>query len=528
MKNLIESTKLNIENKGFKAKTDTLMTFLKYDLFKKTPQDTKNINLDSNQEFFDIAELENILNDINNKNKAFIEESNQKEKQQIINKRIGSVKKEIEIMQEALLADPQKIQLIKDIENKENYIVNIPHQEIKIRKNKLLTDLLFLQINKDNKKILNQFNLSIKLPNEMLENNEIIKDIKIQIEKKETIAIAEELNNFFAENEDISTYIKLTKNINQLDNDIQKINFELIELANTYNNSKEMEQKLENFAKNLEHKERDMVIDIKKQLPIEEQYKKTKQAKFNNILINDFYLLDKYLNILKDFSTDSFFIQKNLKDENIAKVINAIQGARGHSEDYLYYAVEKYQNEITQDLLDKIKENNIDVKEDGAENIVILNVFSTNDACNRCSYKMNDILDIITSQLQKTEELNNIKTKLIYNSNKQMLYKSTNNNNKSYEQKSEGFSTSGSKAYHTTKNIINYNNLDSVKKTIDFDDFDTKSFCSQNLKSETKYNSNKIDIIDMKDNYSSTTEKPSNKFNGNKHTKLMSISMFKK
>lgn len=522
MKNLTQDTKLNITDKYLNAKIDTLTTFLKYDLFKKIPADTKNINIDSNQEFFDIVELEIILNDINKKNKAFIEESNQKEKQKIIDKKRQFAEKEVQNIKNLLSQNPEEIELIKKIEDKEKYIANISEQDIKIRKNKLLTDLLFLQIDKNDKKILNQFNLSVKLPDEMLNDNKIIKEIKSQIEKNETIAIAKEFNNFCKENNNISEYIILTKNINKLHNDIQKIDFEINELSNDYITLNKEE--LENLSIDRESKEKQLITYTEQQTKIENNYKQLQQKEFNNILISDFYLLDKYLNILEHVEVDSVFMQNNLKNEDVAKVINAIQEARGHSEDYLHYAVEKYQNKIMQDLVNKITENNINVQKEGTENILILNAFSTNDACNRCSYKMNDILDIFTSQLQKIEELNNVKTKLIYNSSKKMLYKSTKEDNKLYSHKSEGFSTSNSKSYHITTNVINHENLDDIKKMIDFDDFETKSFSSQNLKSETKYNANKI-LVD--DKHSCTTEKPSNQCNGKKYAKLKYTSMFK-
>ena len=109
MKNLTQDTKLNIKDKYLNAKIDTLTTFLKYDLFKEIPVNTKNINIDSNQEFFDVVELEIILDDINNKNKAFIEESNQKEKQKIIDKRIQFAEQEMQNMKNLLLQNPEEI-----------------------------------------------------------------------------------------------------------------------------------------------------------------------------------------------------------------------------------------------------------------------------------------------------------------------------------------------------------------------------------------------------------------------------------
>lgn len=128
---------------------------------------------------------------------------------------------------------------------------------------------------------------------------------------------------------------------------------------------------------------------------------KTNQAD-NQFKINKSNLssIDKELKKVQKISEDDEFLDKVVRQE------------RGHSEDYLYD--ELAQESSRESILSKIPEGS---------NRFYLTVFSTRDSCDRCSYKMTEIVDLLSNYIKPhcaTQGIENIDLKVLYFANQRM------------------------------------------------------------------------------------------------------------
>lgn len=193
---------------------------------------------------------------------------------------------------------------------------------------------------------------------------------------------------------------ELEENLLVLDREAMPIRDEIIALKKLkrQNKGKNPEEELEENNKQMELKIKEYDEKITKlESKLEEFYK------------NNNYLQKQEQN--KSYKKEL----QNIKDLSNTLLADSIKGARGHSEDYLYYFLNDERGK--QYIKDQIPEDS---------DRVYLVISSTRDACRRCCWKVEEMVDIISKSLEErnkalsTDPAKPIICKALYFSNQEM------------------------------------------------------------------------------------------------------------